>query len=68
MSNTNFIKQKYPENSKIHLDFVDDKVYSRFIGKIGTVKYVDDAGQIHCDFNGSNCTLIEGIDKFHKVI
>lgn len=36
-----------------------------YTDKVGTVEFIDDAGQIHGTWGG--CTLIPSVDKFVKI-
>ena len=59
------IRDRYPIGTRIVVDFMYDP---RPIepGTKGTVRIVDDAGTVHCDFdNGRRLGLIQGEDVFH---
>ena len=63
----NEIKEKYPEGTRIQLDYMDDE---RAIepGTKGTVDHVDDFGHIHTKWdNGRTFVVVPDDDKFHKV-
>ena len=58
------IKNKYPVGTRIRLNYTDD-CYSLASGCCGTVKYVDDEGQIGMQWdNGRTLSLIYGVDSF----
>ena len=58
------IKDIYIKGTKIYLIKMRDK-YAPPPKTIGTVEFVDDIGQIHCNWNnGSSLALVVGIDQF----
>lgn len=60
------IKKNYPKGTRIKLIKMKDP-YPITEGTIGTVDFVDGAGQIHiCWDNGSSLALIPDIDIFTK--
>lgn len=61
------LRRRYPVGTRVQLDRMDD-FQAPPAGTCGTVKYVDDAGQIvvHWD-TGSALSLIWGVDAFHIV-
>lgn len=62
------MKNKYPVGTRIELIHMDDPYHPVESGTKGTVKFVDDAGQIHMQWdNGRSLALVEGVDDF-KVI
>lgn len=62
-----FIKKEYPIGTRVKLGYMSDP-YAVPIGTLGTVDYVDDAGQIGVSWdNGSTLSLIYGVDKFEVV-
>lgn len=62
------IKEKYPVGTRIQLDFMDDPQAISH-GTKGTVRLVDDAAQIHVNWdNGRSLAVIPGEDSFHKII
>lgn len=62
-----FIKKEYPIGTRVKLGYMKDP-YAVPIGTLGTVDYVDDAGQIGVSWdNGSTLSLIYGVDKFEVV-
>lgn len=57
----------YPAGTRIKLVEMDD-VQAPPVGILGTVQFVDDAGNIIMRWdNGSGLSLLEGIDRFEKV-
>jgi len=64
----NFYRHEYPKGTKIELISMDDPYREMPSGLKGIVNHVDDACQIHCDWeNGSGLALIPGVDKFRIV-
>ena len=58
------IKDIYIKGTKIYLIKMRDK-YAPPPKTIGTVEFVDDIGQIHCNWdNGSTLAIIVGVDQF----
>lgn len=58
------IKEKYKKGTKIKCLHMDDP-QAIPSGTVGTVLFVDDAGQIHMKWpSGSILALIEGVDDF----
>lgn len=60
----NMIKELYPVGCKVMVDFMDDP-QAIPSGSVGTVRVVDDIGQIHLDEFG--LALVYGVDRFHKI-
>jgi len=61
------IKAKYKEGTKIRLIKMED-IQAPPLGTTGIVQFVDDAGQIHCNWpNGSTLALIANIEKFEII-
>ena len=61
------IKARYPEGTRIVLDYMGDDPHPIEPGTKGTVRHVDDLGTVHVDFdNGRRLGLIPGEDSFHK--
>ena len=58
------IKELYPVGCKVMVDFMDDP-QAIPSGSVGTVRVVDDIGQIHLDEFG--LALVYGVDRFHKI-
>ena len=60
------LREQYPAGTRICLDAMDGEA-GMPKGLEGTVKYVDDAGQIGISWdNGRSLSLIPGVDSFHK--
>ena len=63
-----FIRQTYPPNTRILLQHMDDPYSPVPTGTRGTVKYVDDIGQIGVAWdNGRSLSLIPGMDTYRKL-
>lgn len=63
-----FIKEQYPEGTRIRLERMEDPYAPIVSGTEGTVNFVDDAGQIHMKWdNGRSLALIPGEDSFSKI-
>ena len=64
----NDIKERYPEGTRIVLDYMGEDPHPIEPGTIGTVRHVDDIGTVHVDFdNGRRLGLVPGEDSFHKL-
>lgn len=62
------IKDRYPPGTRIMLDHMGDDPHPIPPGTKGTVRVVDDAGTVHCNFdNGRSLGLVPGEDSFHKI-
>lgn len=58
------LREKFPAGTKVKLLHMDD-IQAPPSGTIGTVEFVDDAGQIHVVWEtGSSLALILGEDSF----
>ena len=61
------LRQKYPEGTRICVDSMDDYCPIES-GTCSTVRFVDDVGTLHCDFdNGRTLGVIPDVDAFHVV-
>ena len=64
----NDIKERYPEGTRIVLDYMGEDPHPIEPGTRGTVRHVDDIGTVHCDFdNGRRLGLVPGEDSFHRI-
>ena len=62
----NDIKERYPEGTRIVLDYMGEDPHPIEPGTRGTVRHVDDIGTVHVDFdNGRRLGLVPGEDSFH---
>lgn len=62
------IKEKYPKGTKIKCIKLEDSFNPVPSGTDGTVEYVDDANQIHMNWeNGSSLALIPDLDEFEVI-
>lgn len=63
-----FLRQTYPPNTRIQLQRMDDPYAPVPAGTRGTVRYVDDIGQIGVAWdNGRSLSLVPGVDTFRKL-
>lgn len=63
--NIDELRTVFRPGARIVLESMDDP-QSPPIGAVGTVLYVDDAGQIHVSWeSGGSLSLIPGVDLFH---
>ena len=61
-------KAKYPPGTRIELIQMNDPFAPVPTGTRGTVKHVDDAGQLHMQWdNGRTLALVSGEDSFRKL-
>ena len=61
------IREQYPPGTRIRLNYMED-AHAVPAGTEGTVVAVDDAGQIHMDWdNGRTLALIPGEDSFSAI-
>ena len=62
------LRKQYPTGTRLELIAMIDSFTSLKPGDLGTVDYVDDAGQIGMVWDsGSNLSLIPNVDCFRKV-
>lgn len=63
------LKVNYPEGTVIQLiSNMDDPFNGKKSGEKGTVKFIDDIGQVHVSWeSGGSLALIPGVDSFIKV-
>lgn len=62
------IRQQYPTGTRICCDNMPDDPQPIESGTLGTVRGVDDAGQVMVSWdNGRSLSLIPGVDSFHIV-
>ena len=61
-------KENYPPGTRLELLHMDDPYHPVPDGTKGTVKHVDDDGQLHMMWdNGRTLALIPGEDRFRKL-
>lgn len=61
-------KKEYPTGTRVLLVHMNEDPRPVPDNTKGTVRWVDDIGQIHCIFNnGTSHTLIPGVDVFRKL-
>ena len=62
------LRIRFPEGSRVALDWMDDPYREMPRGMKGTVRSVDDAGSVHVDWdNGSSLAAVYMVDRIHKV-
>ena len=67
-SQVDFTRSCYPPGTRIVLSSMNDPYAPVEPGTRGTVRYVDDAGQIGVAWdNGRSLSLIPGVDSFLKL-
>ena len=67
-SQVDFTRSSYPSGTRIVLSRMNDPFSPVELGTRGTVRYVDDAGQIGVAWdNGRSLSLIPGVDSFRKL-
>ena len=60
------IREQYPPGTRLQMEHMDDPYAPVPPGTQGTVVFVDDAGQVHMEWdNGRTLALVPGIDRFH---
>ena len=63
-----WLKERYPEGTRICPDRMNDDPFPVESGTLGRVDHVDDIGTVHCVFdNGRTLGVIPGVDDFHIV-
>ena len=62
------IKRDYPIGTRIKLEHMNDSMHPVPDGVRGSVRFIDDAGQLHMDWdNGRSLAVIPNVDKFRKL-
>ena len=61
-------RQNYPPGTRIVLNYMNDAFAPVEPGKRGTVRYLDDAGQMGVAWdNGRSLSLTTGVESFRKL-
>lgn len=61
------LRKEYPAGTKVELIRLDDPYRKIPSGTIGTVEFVDDAGQLHTVWEGhGSLAMIYGVDEWRK--
>ena len=62
------LKEQYPPGTRIELRFMPDDPRPIKPGTCGTVRFVDDIGTLHCEFDdGRMLGVIWGVDSFSVI-
>ena len=62
------LKEQYPPGTRIKLHFMPDDPRPIKPGTCGTVRFVDDIGTLHCEFDdGRMLGVIWGVDSFSVI-
>lgn len=62
------IKRDYPIGTRIKLEHMNDSMHPVPDGVRGSVRFIDDAGQLHMDWdNGRSLAVIPNVDSFRKL-
>lgn len=62
------LRKEYPAGTRVELIRLDDPYRKIPSGTIGTVEFVDDAGQLHTVWAGyGSLAMIYGVDEWRKV-
>ena len=61
------LHRKYPPGTRLQLSCMEDE-FPVPPGSMGTVDFIDDAGQIHMNWDcGRSLALIPGVDSFSRL-
>lgn len=61
------LRKEYPAGTRVELIRLDDPYRTIPAGTIGTVEFVDDAGQIHTSWeNNGSLALIPSVDQWER--
>ena len=61
------LRRKYPPGTRLQLSCMEDEMAVP-PGSMGTVDFIDDAGQIHMNWDcGRSLALIPGVDSFSRL-
>lgn len=62
------VKKNYPVGCRVQLDHMEDAYTKIPVGTQGTVKFVDDTGTIHVQWDcGSSLGIVYGEDRCHRI-
>ena len=62
-----YLRRKYPPGTQLQLNCMEDEMAVP-PGSMGTVECIDDAGQIHMNWDcGRSLALIPGVDSFSRL-
>lgn len=62
-----YLKERYPKGTRVQLISMEDEM-AMPPGSMGTVDFIDDAGQIQVHWDCGRClALIPGVDSFSRL-
>lgn len=62
------LKNEYPAGTRVEFISMDDPYGHLDEGDMGTVRYVDDVGTVHVNWDcGSSLGMVYGIDRWRKL-
>lgn len=62
------LRKEYPAGTRVELICLDDPYRKIPSGTIGTVEFVDEAGQLHTVWDGyGSLATIYGVDEWRKI-
>lgn len=63
------LREKYPTGTRVELVHMDDPYTSLTVGDKGTVRFIDDMGTVHINWDcGSSLGAVYGVDIITKIV